>query len=466
MDNKGYFESPEFREILKRYEQTQACSYFEIYELSDILAYYLYQDKTDAAESVLEKAQKMHPGAEELVKMEVKLLLGKGEPEQAMFKLSEINKPEDDETKLLQAEIMLAMKDYRDAREIAIELLNRPQITKELACEALELMLDCGFAQDALQITEYALQKYPQEKCFREIKAECLIELQYIGDAIDIYNDLLDSEPYSTFYWEQLAHIYYMTNKYGKALECFEYEVAINEEIEYARMMQGYCYYFLRDYTHAREVFETLSQKYPASIMPRFYIALCHYATGDNEGALSIFDDIIELAEEASIEAMLARINRAILLYKTGEKESAVGAISLALLMHPQNMKQLLLCDNLLYELRDKENLTFKEMNVIDIKDWSAEEELFALARHLMRHECWEPAKTVLLYTRQISREPSDIDACTAYTMHRLGETELTHPYIESALNEKSNILFELFQKPYDANIGVEEFLTDIKKQG
>lgn len=467
MDNKGYFDSPEFRELLQRYEQaieSGACSYFGMEELRDLEAYYIFQETPVAAEEVYELAKRLHPASPDLIKMSIKLSLCKDEPELALIILEGLTAPFDDETKLLHAETLLALKEYKEAHDTIIDLLNQPKITKETACEALELMLDCGFAQEALQITNYALQENEHEKCFWEIKAECYIELQNTNAAIAIYNKLLDSDPYSTFYWEQLAHIYYMINKYGKAIECFEYELAIGEEVEYACMMQGYCYYFLHDYTKAIKIFEALAQKYASSAMPRFYIALCNYATGDYEAALKGFENVAHLTDNGSIEAMMARINRAIIMSKTGNVNGATGAISLALVMHPEQMKQLLIGDGELYELRDKENLTFKEMNIMDIKEWSREEQLFALARHLIKYKHWSIAKSVLLYARPENEDATDFDACIAFVMHNEGEHTKATPYIESALNGKSNLLFELFGLIYDANISAEAFISRIKK--
>lgn len=255
-----------------------------------------------------------------------------------------------------------------------------------------------------------------------------------------------------------------MINKYGKAIECFEYELAIGEEIEYACMMQGYCYYFLHNYPKAQAVFEVLSQKYPSSAMPRFYVALCQFATGQFDAALKGFEEVAHKSEANSIEAMLARVNRAIIMSKMGNTDGAAGAISLAMVMHPGQMKQLLISTGELYELRDKENLTFKEMNVMDIKEWNQEEELFALARHLIKYGHWNIAKSVLLYAHPDAGDTADFDACIAYTMYRLGQKEQMPTYIRKALEGKSDILFELFGLIYDADISVETFVSSIKK--
>ena len=47
---KGYFDTPEFRGLLKRYEQAKSMnmhSYYAIDELVDLLSYFLFLEKCD-----------------------------------------------------------------------------------------------------------------------------------------------------------------------------------------------------------------------------------------------------------------------------------------------------------------------------------------------------------------------------------------------------------------------------------
>ena len=256
-----------------------------------------------------------------------------------------------------------------------------------------------------------------------------------------------------------------MVKKFGKSLECFEYESAINEEIEYASMMQAYCYYYLRDYGSAKKLFATLAEKYSNTVTPIFYIALCHYHQGQLEDAINAFDIAINNAQEGTIAMMLARVNKAILLDMTGETSIADDAMSMALLMHPDNMKQLVLTGNHLYELRDKENLTFDDMNIIETKEWSTEETLYRLGIHLVNHNHLLLGKRVLGYCRDLSYDKADIDAYLAYIMWNTGKEEETMQFIESALDGRSNVLFELFDIPYNANISSTTFRNMIKEK-
>ena len=461
--DKGFFETPEFRELLKKYEQARAMNvfpYFGIEELVDLLSYYLFMDKCDCAEEVLNMARQLHPTAPENAKMEIKLMLSKGEPKRALEIFSGIGYKGDDETMVLHAEILLALKDFKNAREIALAIINKNLPGPDNLYEALEILLDCGFALDALFICEQALKHSPKNRGLLEVKAECYIEMQMTNEAISIYNSLLDEDPYSTFYWEQLGHIYYMIKRYGKALECFEYESTINDEIEYARMMQAYCYYFVGDYIKAKEMFGWFSSKYPMSVMPQFYIALSLYHEGELQKSLEAFKAVIDIAPEGTIEMMLARINKAIILDTLGEGNRAEEAIAIAIMMHPDNMKQLLLHSTPLYELKDKENLTFQEMSILEQKEWSIEEEMYEWGASLVDRKHLKLALRVFRYIRPFSNDTTEIDAYIAYILWNIGEPDNAGPAIENALNGKSCLLFRLFGIPYNANLMPHEFIA------
>lgn len=465
---KGFFETPEFRELLKKYEQARAMNvfpYFGIEELVDLLSYYLFMDRCDSAEEILTVARMLHPTAQENAKMEIKLLLSKGEASRALEIFKGIKYTGDDEMRILHAEILLALKEFKKAREIAMEIIRKNLPGTDNLYEALEILLDCGFAVDALLICEEALKHAPKNRGLLEVKAECYIELQMTTQAIGIYNALLDEDPYSTFYWEQLGHIYYMIHRYGKALECFEYESTINDEIEYARMMQAYCYYFVGDYAKSREMFGWFSNKYPMSVMPQFYTALSYYNEGELQKALECFKAIIDIAPEGTIEMMLARIDKAMILDELGEHGRAEEAISIAIMMHPDNMKQLLLHDTHLYELHDKENLTFDEMSILEQKEWSLEEEMYQWGTHLVEHNHLRLALRVFQYIHPFSQDTTDIDAHIAYILWKTGDEDKIAPAVEKALDGKSDILFKLFGIPYNANLTPQEFMDAITRK-
>ena len=127
-NDKGYFESSEFRELLAKYENSIKLGmsiYFGIDEFVDLLSYYLSIDKSEEAENVLEAAKRLHPTAPENTKMEIRLLLYAGEARKALELFKELKYIEETEMLTIKAEIMVALRDFKQAHDIAIELLQR-----------------------------------------------------------------------------------------------------------------------------------------------------------------------------------------------------------------------------------------------------------------------------------------------------------------------------------------------------
>lgn len=468
-NNRGYFDSEEFRELLRKYEkakQENATPYFAVEEFADLMSYYLSEEEVNKAFEVLEISKRLYPDARENIKMSAKYLYCIGEHIKALRLLAQLSPFDDDcELLILQAEIYIALKKFKEAREIAIDLIQKKREEPECIYDGLELLLDCGVAPEALSICNALLVQSPGNRTLREIKAECLIELQQTDDAVEIYNSLLDDDPYSTFYWEQLGHTCYLAKRFGKAIECFDYEYAINDSIGYAQIMQAYCYYYAGDYSSARTIFTHLHKQYPGATPPLFYIALTFHKEGNDNDALELFKEYINLQEENTIEIMLARINKAIILEKSGNAARADETISIALLTHPSNMKQLILRNGSLYELRDKENLTYEDMNLLDTKEWSQSEELYKLAEHLVEQECFTIAERVLNYCLDITRDKSDLYAHLAYIQWKSGRKEEALPNIGKAIDEKSWILFNLFGIPYKYNMQAEEFAREAEER-
>lgn len=474
-NDKEYFDTQEFRDLLRRYEQMRRENnslYFETDQLADILSYYLFHEKAQEVEEVYTFAKRLHPGSPEITKMEVRMLLSYGRPEAALPLLDKLKYAEDEETLLLKAEAHFAIKDYKTARSIARKLLRSSTITDEVSYEALEILLDCGFAQEVLSAADEGLYRHPDSRNLLEVKAESLIELQRTDEAIEIYNRLLDDTPYSTFYWEQLGHIYFMIRRFGKALECFEYETTIDESIEYAKMMQAYCYHHLQDYKRSKELFSSLGEKYPKSIIPDFYSALATAYSGETKAAIEEFLRVASKAAEKngeeSIEVMLALINVALLFNSTNNYDQAILYTKKALLCKPScdSLKQIMANRTQFYELRDKENMTFPDINATETKEWHDYEIIFELARQLHKQEAYPIALYALHAARSTTPDTADIDAYIAHIRYTLNiEKDDTREIIASALQGKSEQLFRLFNLPYSADITTDEFIILIRKQ-
>lgn len=469
--DKGIFDTPEFRELLKRYEQMKrqgVCSYFETHELCDIHSYYLYNGKSQEAADVFKLAQQLHHGSPDIVKMEIRAMLTFGKPEAALHMFNEIEYDTDDDTLLLKAEVLLAMKQYKASRSIARSILHKSSIIDDISYDAMEIMLDCGYAQEVLENADNGLKKHPGNKNLLEVKAESLIELQRTDEAIALYDYLLDKNPYSTFYWEQLGHIYFMIGRYGKSIECFEYELTIDKSIEYACMMQGYCYYHLGCYEKAMEIFDSFIGADTQNIIPRFYKALSQARIGMYEESIAELHNAYEIGQAErsdNIECMLCMINEAILHFDKGNVKEAQNCMSNAVFHHADtdSMKQLLLGGTPFFELYDKENMTFHDINRTETREWKGYELMYEFGCKLMENGYGALALYPLYSAQAIAPDCADIDASIAYILYKEGgDNKEIKTLIDNALEGKSNRLFKLFGVKYDYEISSAAFMKKV----
>lgn len=464
--DREYYNSKEFLDTLKRYEQAiklNTTPYFSAEELADLLSYGLANNRIEIALNAFVFAKKLFPNTDECTRMEIRILLFKGKALQALPLFDNIA-VFDEEMALLKAETYVMLKETQKAQEIITGLLKNLNADDEYTYYALEILLDCGLAKEVLTLCDRILKKLPHIKSIIEVKAESLVELQEIQQAVEIYNKLLDDDPYNISYWEQLGCIYYMTNKFGKALECFEYETTINPDIDYARIMQGFCYYQMSDYKRAKAIFKEQADKNDTPLHELFYYALSLYNEGDKEGALQTFATIIKLSQEGSCETMLARVNKAMLLDEMGETTLAEDALSMALLMKPnKDNRQFIFQDSHLYELKHKDWSTFDEINKFESLGWNEAEELYQLGEHFAKYRHLTLAKRVFSYIRAMFTDPTDVDAYLGYLSWNTGDKENATQAIAKALEGRSYLIFKLFNIPYNANISVKEFIEQIQ---
>ncbi|CAM1365461.1 Adenylate cyclase [Tenacibaculum soleae] len=80
-----------------------------------------------------------------------------------------------------------------------------------------------------------------------EAMAELSIALGFFDKALEFANKLLEVDPLSANNHYTLAHIYYYQRKYHKALECIEYTLTLNPQLELAHHLKCFCLIWLND---------------------------------------------------------------------------------------------------------------------------------------------------------------------------------------------------------------------------
>lgn len=460
----SFFKSEKFRSLLKRYEQMREFSvnsFFSIDDLLEIASYYMYKNLSSEAEDVISYARKLYPADTQITEAEVRTLLGRGDVQGARRRLNTITVIDTPELQLLKTEV-----DIAEGNNAGVEALNEimrgTNLHDEIALNTLDVMIKNGMLPEALSWIEKGLRRYPTDVALQEAKADCFVEQRRMQDALALYNQLLDVNPYNYFYWEQLGYIYYVTGRYAKATECFDYELATNEDADYAKMMQAYCHYYLQDYKKSYDAFCELTRLYPGNVVSTFFTALSLCGMHRYPEAITLFNELLLSGELTTVEALITEINKVLALNLMGEEERAVKFLKELLPLDIPDINMLALHGNGFLEIHDKESLLLRHMEVIEREPKSREAILQELALYM--HSCGHCnlALAVMKHISETVYDSADVDSYIVYMMYLSGCVNDALPYIEKALNGKANRLFELFGMKYDAAIDAKEFLQKI----
>ncbi len=124
-DMSSYFEDPEFKEALARYEgmvENHTPAYFEADELTDIAEYYASKGRHKDADKAIDLAIQLHPDNIDALIFRARSLMLLGKKEEAQMVMQLINNPADREFRFLQADLLIEEEHIEEADKILQQL--------------------------------------------------------------------------------------------------------------------------------------------------------------------------------------------------------------------------------------------------------------------------------------------------------------------------------------------------------
>lgn len=342
-----YFDKPEFRSLLARYEEMingERNFYFEATELTDIAEYYAMQGDSEQAEAALDYALRLHPENIDALIFKARARLINGHPEEARHILDNIADPNDREVMFLRAELLLAGKQFAQAEALLRALIEEEGYAANTYADIIDLLVDNGQTDMACLWIEEATQRYPDHQLLMESAAYSHAQQERFDEAVALYNRLLDIDPYSAFYWEELGKIYFRREEYDKAIEAFEFVIAINgDECYYALYAVANCYFNIGNYERAEEYYHTIHERYPETVDPLFHMGMCRVNRGDDDGALDFFTQALTTIPEGSEEQAQIYSQISLIFSRKGLHDKAVTYTEEALKICPNNTELIIM---------------------------------------------------------------------------------------------------------------------------
>lgn len=281
-DLSSYFEDPEFKDILAKYEgmvESHTPTYFDAEELTDIAEYYASKGDETKAEDAIDFALRLHPTNTDALVFKSRSLCIKGQLNEAYQVMRLIEDPSDREVLFLKAELLMEERRMEEAESIYEELATSED-------ESLEVLLDIFMTYMDANQKDYASKWLKKIKAkgynetnsqrYRDALCDFCMTFGYPEKATNAFQISLDELPYSIPHWNGLGKCYLAQNETEKAHEAIDFSLAIEENNPEALEIKGFCYIQGENFEEALKIFKQLL---PTSKVPsRIYglIAKCY----------------------------------------------------------------------------------------------------------------------------------------------------------------------------------------------
>lgn len=395
-----YFDKPEFKQLLGRYEEMQQGDrtyYFEATELTDIAEYYAMQGNSEQAEAALDYALRLHPENLDALIFKARARLINGHAIEARHILDSIADQSDREVMFLRAELLLASQQHAQAEALLRTLIEEENYEADSYADIIDLLVDNGQSDMANLWIDEASQRYPSHQTLTESAAYSHAQQERFDEAIELYNQLLDTDPYSTLYWEELGKIYFRLEEYDKAIEAFEFVIAINgDECYYALYAAANCYFNIGNYERAEEYYHTIHERYPETVDPLFHMGMCRVNRGDDDTALDYFTKALTTIPEGTEEQAQIYSQMSLIFSRKGQHAKAVTYTDEALKICPDNTELIIMKGHELLCQGRYEESTELFLNALDRDEANVERSLFLIGVSMLENGHCEMSHYIL----------------------------------------------------------------------
>lgn len=273
--------------------------YWEEKVFAQVIEYYERENQLSRAIEVTNCAIKIHAYSPDFYLKKAQLLIDNHQESQALKVLEEasIFAPLDAEIGILRAEALARMGLHEEALEL-LETLKQGAGATILAniyvCEAAVYE----------HAEEYERMYYALKKALRENpRHEEALELMWVSveatrkyqESIDLYQEIIETDPYSYLAWYNLGHAHAYQGNYKEAIEAYEYAFLTNETFEFAYRDCAEMCFEIKQYRKALQCYEEVLERFEADSELYFCMGQCHQQLEDYTSARALYRKALSL---------------------------------------------------------------------------------------------------------------------------------------------------------------------------
>ncbi len=267
-DNDGFFsDEPDIREVINRYRsmlKNNTTLYFDSHEFIMLIDHYFEFDQYNEALQIADVGIRQHPASTELKLRKAEILLRLTLYDEALIILKELEEIlyENSYIPYLKGIILSFQKKEPEAAKAFRKAILMTTETDEVVDLLLQIADHYEQKSDLITAQHYLLEAHK----IMPNDSEIIIELAQNAEHFDVtesiyyYNLYLNQHPFHASVWFELGIVYSRAEKFEKALEAFDFAIAIQEKYLEAYFNKGNALANLGRYTEAIQAFEEYNQ--------------------------------------------------------------------------------------------------------------------------------------------------------------------------------------------------------------
>ncbi|MCC6186471.1 MAG: tetratricopeptide repeat protein [Chitinophagaceae bacterium] len=365
---------------------------------------------------------------------------------------------------LLRADVLLSQAKYEVAAQYLLERSERFDGKEkiEILLELADVYDECEDYEDIYKTLKKVLALEPRnEEALQKVSfwAEFTNQLQ---DSVALHLQLTQEDPYSTLAWFNLGAAYQGLKDFEKAVDAYEYCVAIDEKFEFAYRNLADAFMRLKQYDNALEVL----QKHLEIGKPEDVIFEAMGYCWEKQKNFSLARHYYRQAAKLSPEDD-------VIFYKIGETyarehawEKAIKSYTTALDLNKENATYCLAIGNCLMEMNATNEALLCYLNAVRLKPM-VKTTWLALIKGLYIAQLYDEALTQLEVARGNCGHKADFDYLQAAVLIEMGKTKEALLHLENGLSTSLTKLklFTQLNPDFIKRTNVADLISKYKKK-
>jgi len=456
-------------ELLQRYEQVkngEASGLMEEEEFERVIEYFSQNSNEEQAMLACDIARTYYPFSASILLLKAEILTQAQKYGQALKALDEMEQYDQNnlDAVLLRSDIFLGQYKYDQAAALL------EQRSQEFSGrDKIEILLELSDVYDESEEFDAVFDTLKRIIKIDRRNEEALQKICFwaefndrLEESVDIHTEITEADPYNALAWFNLGAAYQGLKLYEKAIDAYEFCIAIDEKFEYAYRNLADAFMKMKWYEKAIEVLEKhLEIAKPEDVIFEA-LGYCFEKQKNFSKARYFYRQASQLSPQD--DTIFFKIGETYAREKQWEK--AVKAYSVALHLNKDNASYCMAIGNCLMELDVKSEALVCYLNAVRLKPGN-KTTWVALIRGLYLAGYYDEALTQLEVAREHCGDKPDFRYFQAALLIELGKSKEGMLQLEKALKDapaKVKVFTEL-NPDYLRRTAVSDLISKYKKK-